>query len=185
MSRNKLQSSERKLEFRYLSLLAEKNESGAFIYLFTSLFFICMGKQQIFSSVLLKSLLPGLRSFLLLLHSLHGATVGQNRASIAAAMPLLIYLLLKSAIGSTIDNIISHLQQVAEQMQSRQALTRHSSCGSTSPGNCSMKKSIHFHGMFFPKNCLCAWIGIAHTSLALIPTFLLLHLACSHTTTSL
>lgn len=65
MSQNKLQSSELKLEFRCISLQAEKNETRAFIYLFTSLFFIWMGKQQIFSSVLLKSLLIGLRSFLL------------------------------------------------------------------------------------------------------------------------
>lgn len=69
MSRNKLQSSEIKLKLRYISLLERKMLSRVFIhlsmYLFISLLFICMGKQWIFSSLLLKSLLPWLRHFLL------------------------------------------------------------------------------------------------------------------------
>lgn len=91
-------------------------------------------------------------------HSLHGAAAGQNRASRAAAMPLLICLQLKSVksvLGSTIDNVISHLQQVVEQMQSRQALTQHSSCGSTSPGTCHEKVNTHArHGFFLKTLCL-------------------------------
>lgn len=68
-------------------------------------------------------------------------------------MPLLIFLQLKSVIGSTIDNMISHLQQVVEQMQSRQALTQHSSCGFTSPETCHEKVNTHrrLFFFFFPK----------------------------------
>lgn len=64
-------------------------------------------------------------------------------------MPLLICLLLKPVVGSTIDNMISHLQQVVEQMQARQALTQHSSCGSTSLGTCHEKVNTHTRHVFF------------------------------------
>lgn len=111
-----------------------------------------MSKQWIFSSAFIEKSLTSLFSPG---HSLHGAAAGQNRASRAAAMPLLICLLLKSVIGFTIDNMISHLQQVVEQMQSRQALTQHSSCGSTSPGTCHEKVNTHTrHGFFLKTVCL-------------------------------
>lgn len=110
-------------------------------------------------------------------HSLHGAAACQNRASRAAAMPLLICLLLKSVIRSTIDNIIP----VCNRWRSKCNPDRDSpgtAAVALPPLGHSMKKSIHFQGMVFPKNSLCAWI--AYTSLVLTPAFLLLHLACSH-----
>lgn len=70
-------------------------------------------------------------------------------------MPLLICLQLTSVISSTIDNMTSHLQQVVEQMQSRQALTRHSSCSSISLGTCHEKVNTHTRHVFFLKTvCL-------------------------------
>lgn len=49
-------------------------------------------------------------------------------------MPLVICLLLKVRPWFYNRHYDSHLRQVVKQMQPRQALTQHSSCGPTSPG---------------------------------------------------
>lgn len=73
-------------------------------------------------------------------------------------MLLLICLQLKSVksvVGFTIDNVISHLQQVVEKMQSRPALSQHSSCDSISPGTCHEKVNTYTRHVFLLKSvCL-------------------------------
>lgn len=144
------------------------------------------GKPGIFSSVLQKSLSPGLRSFLLprALSSRRCSWSKRSRQSLSRALACPCAVEVCQWFYNRQYKFPVATGGGETEPSQALALAPHSSCGSASPGT-PREKVNTFQGLVFPQDWLCAWVGTTYAPLTPTPACPLLQLTSSRSTTSL